>query len=608
MVSSLSPDARSDEPDPLLGRTIAGKFLVERRLGAGAMGAVYLAQQTALDRPVALKVMQGTFAADPKYAERFHREAKAVSRLDHPNLIRVHDYGQEPDGLLYIVMEYLDCRDLHTVLAEDWPLLPARIVDLVGQMLAGLAEAHDAGVFHRDLKPENIMVLRRRADDSAPIEVVKVCDFGIAKVVAAEGDAAGAPPARRKLTTAGLVIGTPEYMSPEQARAEAYDARSDLYAVGVILYQMLTRRLPFEGKTPVEIVFKAMHGEPASLEAHGVTAAPELDPVCVKAISRAPEDRYQTAREMRAALRAAVGVAPSVPAPVGSEGAPEEEVAPSPNVGAASLESAPTRILPVRAGRRRLWTGVLASVAGAVGAMTLFAGHRSPPPGTPVAASSVSVATASELPPARDERAPAASSLLVVEPLPAASPPPPSLPPPPRRPVRDSVQPAYASLVPPPPASDPAPESSPGREAPSVAPSETPVAPTASPSATAPPPPLRPVLPSFNVATARVEVGRVKCNNAALTSGSASRALAPMQSRFTACFQAAVAEVGGVAGDGAGTLHLESDDGGYITVAQVTGGAPASAARCIERITRGMHLDVDTGGADVDAALLFHAR
>ncbi len=151
-----------DETDPLLGRTIGGKFLIESRLGAGAMGAVYRAQQMALERPVAIKVMHRGLATDAEYAERLHREAKAASRLDHPNLIRVHDYGQEPDGLLYIVMEYLDCRDLLALLVEEWPLPHERIVDLLSQMLSGLAEAHAAGVMHRDLKPENIMVLRRK--------------------------------------------------------------------------------------------------------------------------------------------------------------------------------------------------------------------------------------------------------------------------------------------------------------------------------------------------------------------------------------------------------------------------------------------------------------
>ncbi len=221
--------ASGEGPDPLVGRAIAGKFVIERRLGAGDMGAVYRAQQTALERPVAIKVMHGGFAADENYAARFHREAKAASRLDHPNLIRVHDYGEEPDGLLYIAMEYLDCRDLFTILAEDWPL-PAgadRGPPLPDALrLGGRAPG---GVLHRDLKPENIMVLRRKAEDGEPIDVVKVCDFGIAKFVDADEEEAKelSTAEKRKLTTAGLVIGTPEYMSPEQARGDAYDARSE---------------------------------------------------------------------------------------------------------------------------------------------------------------------------------------------------------------------------------------------------------------------------------------------------------------------------------------------------------------------------------------------
>jgi len=249
-LSGPPPDPSASEVDPLVGRTIGGKFVIERLLGAGAMGAVYRAHQTALERAVAIKVMHGELAADPTYAARFHREAKAVSRLDHPNLIRVLDYGQEADGLLYIAMEFLDGRDLFSVIEEEWPLTHERIVDILSQALSALAEAHDAGVLHRDLKPENIMLLRRKAEDGTPTDIVKVCDFGIAKIVEeAEARPASPRPGGRKLTAAGLVVGTPGYMAPEQARSEPCDARSDLYSVGVILYQLLTRRLPFEGNT-----------------------------------------------------------------------------------------------------------------------------------------------------------------------------------------------------------------------------------------------------------------------------------------------------------------------------------------------------------------------
>src|SRR5450432_537 len=155
-VTGVPPDSRIEgtvaEGDPLLGRSIAGKFEVEALLGSGAMGAVYKARQIALDRPVAIKVMHRQLETDAAYAARFDREAKAASRLDHPNLIRVLDYGRESDGLFYIAMEFLNGLDLFQVMQRDWPLSPARIVDMLAQTLAGLAAAHDEGILHRDLK------------------------------------------------------------------------------------------------------------------------------------------------------------------------------------------------------------------------------------------------------------------------------------------------------------------------------------------------------------------------------------------------------------------------------------------------------------------------
>ncbi|HEY5241573.1 MAG TPA: serine/threonine-protein kinase, partial [Polyangiaceae bacterium] len=168
--------------DQLVGRTIAGKFLVEGLIGSGAMGAVYRARQVALDKTIAIKVLHSENADDPTFAARFQREAKAASRLNHPNSMQVIDFGAEPDGLLYIAMEYLDGRSLHRVLREDSPISSARVADILMQTLAALAVAHDMGVVHRDLKPENIVVLEGADDDGRLRDIVKVCDFGIAKI------------------------------------------------------------------------------------------------------------------------------------------------------------------------------------------------------------------------------------------------------------------------------------------------------------------------------------------------------------------------------------------------------------------------------------------
>src|SRR5580704_7854136 len=168
--------------DDLVGRTIAGKFVVESPIGSGAMGAVFRARQVALEKTIAIKVLHSEHAGDPAFAARFHREAKAASRLNHANSIQILDFGAEADGLLYIAMEYLDGRSLHAVLRDEWPLAPSRVADIAMQTLAALAVAHDTGVVHRDLKPENVMILRGTDDDGRHKDVVKVCDIGIAKI------------------------------------------------------------------------------------------------------------------------------------------------------------------------------------------------------------------------------------------------------------------------------------------------------------------------------------------------------------------------------------------------------------------------------------------
>src|SRR5512133_1961699 len=294
-----------DATDPWLGRTVNGKFRIEGLVGQGGMGRVYRARHLALDRPVVLKMLHRGYSGDPQVVQRFQREARAASRLDHPNSLPIFDFGEAEDGTLFMAMEYLGGKDLARVVAEEFPLGEKRIVRIGAQILSALAEAHARGIVHRDLKPENVMVEPRRGEP----DFVKVLDFGIAKITA---PGANEP----KLTQAGLVCGTPEYMSPEQARGADIDLRSDLYSTGVILYQLTTGALPFASDTPVGYLTKHLSEIPVPAREKNpeIEVSPALDAVIAKALEKDPAARFQSADEMRAALLACVQPADAAPA------------------------------------------------------------------------------------------------------------------------------------------------------------------------------------------------------------------------------------------------------------------------------------------------------
>jgi serine/threonine-protein kinase len=277
----------------VLGRTIASaKLEIEARIGGGSGGAVYRARHRDFRTVVAVKVLHDRAQRDLVFCARFHAEALAASRLDHVNLVRVLDFGQEPDGLMYLSMEHLDGMTLRALLEKERRLRAPRAIEIMLQVCAGLAHAHSRDVVHRDVKPSNIMLVSRKDDDGNVLEIVKVCDFGIALHRMEEGDS----PAAR-------VAGTPEYMSPEQCRGAGVDGRSDVYACGVMLYELLTGKVPLVGRDLADYQRLHLTATPKPPSAHLPDIDPRLEAILMKAIAKAPASRYASMLELRAALK-----------------------------------------------------------------------------------------------------------------------------------------------------------------------------------------------------------------------------------------------------------------------------------------------------------------
>ncbi len=279
--------------DSLVGQIVASRYRVTKLLGTGGMAAVYQAAEQSGPYDVAIKILDAKLARDPNVARRFRHEAKTAARIQHPNAVRILDYGIDGPHV-YIVMEYLEGRDLSSILATQAPLELSRAIDLMAQICDVLSAAHRDGILHRDLKPENVMVL-----GIPPAEHIKVLDFGLAKVFervhgSGEEDTA--------LTSQGSVVGTPEYMSPEQCRRDKLDQRSDVYACGVLLYQMLTARVPFHGETPLDTMLLHVKKTPASPCSIVASIPSALEGAVLKAMAKQPSHRYQTARHFQEAL------------------------------------------------------------------------------------------------------------------------------------------------------------------------------------------------------------------------------------------------------------------------------------------------------------------
>lgn len=285
------------EEDPLIGKVLSGRFRILEPLGSGGMGKVYKAMQSPLERLVALKVLNPKYAGekDPGFERRFFNEAKYAAQLHHPNTITVHDYGRTEDGMLFIAMEYVDGETLQQLLLKCKTLPWPRALTIVAQIARSLREAHKLGVIHRDLKPANVMVLHEETGS----DMVKVLDFGLVKTFLPD---ASVPNDEPELTQAGVLLGSPLYMAPEAAKNEA-DPRSDIYSMGVLLYQILTGKPPFTGRDSIDIIVKHIRERAPRAKAARPELPDEVDALVMRCLEKEPHDRFQSMDEVLEALR-----------------------------------------------------------------------------------------------------------------------------------------------------------------------------------------------------------------------------------------------------------------------------------------------------------------
>jgi len=282
----------------LVGQVVADRYHVVKKLGEGGMGQVYLAEHVKMGRRSAIKVMNPSMVHDPDAVARFNREASNASRITHPNVCAIYDFGETPDGLIYLAMEFIEGEPLTDLLEREGALPVPRATAIFLQTADALQAAHDLGIVHRDLKPDNIMLTSRKGGG----ETVKVVDFGIAKAV-------GGDEACQKVTKTGLVVGTPEFMSPEQLSGDTLDGRSDLYSLALVFYRMLIGKLPFEATSVQETMIKRLTDEPTTLaEARPDLSFPAgLQPVLDTALARTPMERYQSVAKFAADVAAVTG-------------------------------------------------------------------------------------------------------------------------------------------------------------------------------------------------------------------------------------------------------------------------------------------------------------
>jgi len=281
-----------DRASSLSNQILDARYQVMKKLGEGGMSYVYLAKEISSGETVAIKVLSPRLASDKSSVERLRREAGLAMRLDHPNVCRILRLGESEDGLIYLVMPFLKGELLSDREVRGGPMDIPLSVALLKQMCAGLHHAHELQIIHRDLKPENVMLV---PDDGGGIERAVVMDFGLAKERRAD-------PAIAKLTATGIILGTPEFMSPEQIRGKTLDARSDLYALGIVAFEMLTGKLPFQGRNAQEMMIARLRSQPVPIRQHRPDVPEPVERALTKALQTNPDDRFMTAIEFGDAL------------------------------------------------------------------------------------------------------------------------------------------------------------------------------------------------------------------------------------------------------------------------------------------------------------------